>query len=203
MQKKPFGKILEFWFEGVTDQVLIDKKQSPFNKWFKDNPSFDQTIRENFEVDLKKAKEGMYNEWAQSSYGSLALVILLDQFSRNLYRNTLRAYENDAQASAISLENVAQGKDLELLLIERLFLYMPLMHAEDVNLQKISVDCFRRLTDDAKKVSLKNAHYYEEQFNYAKNYFGIVQRFGRFTHRNKILGRASTLEELEYLKQKS
>ena len=126
------------------------------------------------------------DDWARSPRGALALVILLDQFTRNIHRGTPAMHEGDAKAVATALAVIESGADASFSADERQFLYMPLMHSEDRALQQRSLEKFRELG---------------QSLDYAERHAEIVFRFGRFPHRNAILGRVSTPEEVEFLKQ--
>jgi len=181
--------ILQYWFEGVDDSTAIDIKNYPFKKWFIEDEKVDQEICQQFKGDLLKAAEGEYKEWKDSPRGRLALIILFDQFSRNIFRDTEKMYAYDALALALTLQVVDQGKDQELMLIERAFLYLPLMHFEDIKLQKRSVECFTKLVEEIKIKNADNVHYYEYSLKHAKEHHDIVAKFGRFPHRDVILNR--------------
>ena len=146
-----------------------------------------QRIRRKFEADLLKAAEGGYKDWENSPRGRLALIILFDQFSRNIYRDTEKMYAADALALALMLRVVDQDKDQELMLIERAFLYLPLMHCEDVQLQQRSVECFTRLVEEIKITNADNAHYYEYSLKHAKEHHDTVAKFDRFPNLDVIL----------------
>ncbi|MBI5149158.1 MAG: DUF924 domain-containing protein [Candidatus Omnitrophica bacterium] len=193
--------ILQFWFEGVDDSTPIDKSKRPFNKWFNAGKVLDQEIRERFESDLDSALIGEYKAWEESVTGALALILLYDQFTRNMYRDTPRIYTGDALARELTLRLTTGRKERTLDLIERTFIYMPLMHAEDLKSQKLSVQCFAGLVEESQKKNPDNTHYYRYSLDYANRHCAIVERFGRFPHRNKILGRTSTPEEIEFLKK--
>ena len=196
-----FDKILSFWFAGVTDATIIDKNALPFRNWFAKSEKFDREIQEKFEFDLLKARRGEYQNWESSVKGRLALVILFDQFSRNMYRNTPKMFENDALALALTLRTIQEGWDVQLQLIERVFIYLPLMHSEDLKVQKMSVEHFDNVVVQAKERFPKNVSYFENNFFYAKKYCAIIAKFGRFPHRNAVLGRASSSQELEFLQK--
>ncbi len=193
--------ILQFWFEGVDDSTPIDKGKRPFSKWFKGGTALDQEIRERFEGDLDSALIGEYRAWEESAQGALALVLLCDQFPRNIYRGTPRMYTADALARELTLRLTAGRKERALDLIERVFVYMPLMHAEDIRAQRLSVGYFTELVEESRKRNPANTHYYSYSLDYANRHRAIIDRFGRFPHRNKISGRASTPEEIEFLKK--
>ncbi|MCK4881905.1 MAG: DUF924 domain-containing protein [Candidatus Omnitrophica bacterium] len=181
--------ILDYWFEGVSDATAIDKKSSPFKKWFIKDEQVDDEIRERFEADLTKAADGEYKDWEGSARGRLALILLYDQFSRNIYRDMPRMYAYDALALDLTLRSIDQQWDRELSLIQRTFLYMPLMHFEDPTLQQLSVKCFTGLVEESKAKIPANTHYYEYSLKYAKGHYDTVLQFGRFPHRDAILNR--------------
>ncbi|MBI5023465.1 MAG: DUF924 domain-containing protein [Candidatus Omnitrophica bacterium] len=193
--------ILQFWFEGVDDSTPVDKGKRPFSKWFRADKALDQDIRERFESDLNNALTGKYQDWEESPQGSLALILLYDQFTRNMYRDTPKMYMADALARELALQLTSGQKERTLSLIERVFIYMPLMHAEDLESQKLSVQCFAGLVEESKKKNPDNTHYYRYSLDYANRHRAIIERFGRFPHRDKMLGRASTPEEVEFLKK--
>lgn len=193
------ASILEFWFEGVTDNTLINNGAMPFRKWFSKNEKFDQEIRERFGGDLADAREGKCRSWEDSAQGCLALIILFDQFPRNMFRNDPKMFAYDALALARTLNAIHDGWDTQLSLIERTFLYMPLMHSEDLQVQKMSLEYFSKLITAAKARFPKNVSYYEYSFKFAKRHHDIVEKFGRFPHRNMILGRTPNPGEQEFL----
>jgi len=178
--------ILNFWFEGVDDQTIIDKKNSPFKNWFRGGRTFDESIRAQFATDLEKAQKGEYKSWEEIPRGRLALVILFDQFSRNIYRNTPKMYATDPLALELSLRSIEEKMDYDLQCIERLFLYMPLMHAENLEVQTKSVECFKRLVDEAGQINSQNTGYYEYHFSYTQKHFSTIKEFGHFPHRKKL-----------------
>ncbi|MFA5059698.1 MAG: DUF924 family protein [Candidatus Omnitrophota bacterium] len=192
--------ILNFWFENISDETHIDKNKMPFKKWFMKDKNFDAQIKKEFEPDLGLVKSGGYKMWEKSSRGRLALIILCDQLSRNMYRDSSRMFETDPLALELSLRSVNDRSDEELRLIERVFLYMPFQHAEDLKIQEISLKVFSELVQEVRIKNPGNVSYYEYTLQFAKRHFDIIKRFNRFPHRNKILGRASTLEEQEFLK---
>ncbi len=148
--------ILAFWFEGVDDSTPIDKGKRPFNKWFKTSKALDQEIRERFEPDLDSALIGEYKKWEESTQGALTLILLYDQFPRNMYRATPRMYTGDTLARGLTLRLTMERKERALKLIEGTFIYMPLMHAEDLESQKLSVQCFAGLAEESKKKNPDN-----------------------------------------------
>lgn len=193
--------ILQFWFEGIDDSTPIDKGKRPFSKWFRADKALDQEIRERFESVLNNALMGKYQDWEKSPQGSLALILLYDQFTRNMYRDTPRMYAGDASARELTLRLTLEQKERTLDFIERVFVYMPLMHAEDIQAQYLSVRHFAGLVEESKNKNPGNTHYYNYSLDYANRHRAIIERFGRFPHRNRTLGRASTPEEVEFLKK--
>ncbi len=182
----PNEKILEYWFEGVTDETPIDKRALPFRKWFAKDPLLDREILEEFETDLMKARQGHTKDWENSIRGRLALIILFDQFSRNMYRNTPRMFENDPLALTLCLRSIEEKIDGQLPLIERMFLYMPLMHSEDLNVQKLSLKYFEQLFEEAKQKFPHNAAYYQSNLCTAQQHFFIIEKSGRFVQRESL-----------------
>lgn len=169
--------VLDFWF----------KELSPQN-WWEKNASLDNTIAERFKSTLKAVQENRLSSWRKTPEGSLAEIIVLDQFSRNIYRNQKKAFANDAQALLLAKEAIAKGYDKKLSFIERKFMYMPFMHSESLAEHKTAIELF----------SIPGL---EESLEYEKQHQAIIERFGRYPHRNAILGRKSTDEEIKFLKQ--
>lgn len=194
-------EILDFWFEGIDDKTPIHKGAAPFNKWYKKDEKFDQEIRQRFEGDLVKAKSGAYKSWEDSGPGRLALIILFDQFSRNMYRGTPKMFETDSLALDLTMRSIKDFRDQQLQIIDRVFLYMPLQHAENHAAQETSLKQFQSLIDESQLKTPHNTAYYEYTLDYAKQHHAIIGRFGRFPHRNSILGRPSTAEESDFLKK--
>jgi uncharacterized protein (DUF924 family) len=174
--------VLGYWFEPGKER-----------RWFEANDATDREIRERFAQLWQRGTAGELSDWANSARGRLALVILLDQFSRNLHRNSPVAFAADAHAQELALGAEASGHAAELRSIERAFLYMPLMHAEDLRLQDRGVELFETLGSQFEDCKIFP--------KYARLHRDIVARFGRFPHRNAVLGRESTAEEKEFLAQ--
>jgi uncharacterized protein (DUF924 family) len=192
--------ILDYWFNGLNDQTLIDLESSTVKRWFSGEEATDREIRERFEEDHLQAARGEYNDWGDTPRGRLALVILLDQFPRNLYRNSPKAFVTDPMALDLCSRSMEDGFDEPLAVIERTFLYMPLMHAESVEMQEKCKQRFSLLVELAKERSPLNVGYFTYSHEFAVKHAVIIERFGRFPHRNAILGRPSTPEEIEFLK---
>ncbi len=147
---------------------------------------------------VRSAATGELNEWLATARGRLALIILTDQFPRNIYRDTARAFSCDSKALAWCLEGLHGRSDRELRPIERVFFYLPLEHAESREHQAKSVECFTEL---AASVPMEQRSTFEEYLDFAMRHRDIIDRFGRFPHRNNILRRESTAEELAFLTQ--
>jgi uncharacterized protein (DUF924 family) len=179
--------VLAFWF-------------APGNAahWFDGDAAFDERIRTLFAADAAAAAAGRLDGWAARPADWLALLILLDQFPRNLYRGDARAWAQDAGAQRIALSGIAEGHDGRLPPLWRVFAYLPLEHAEDIALQRRSVALFEALCAQAPPEQRARCANF---LDYARRHGEVIARFGRFPHRNAVLGRASTAEEQAYLAQ--
>lgn len=188
--------ILQFWFGTAEDDLEVAKQCS--KKWWKKNPQVDAEIHERFAGTVDAAASGQFDEWLSDARGRLAMIILADQFSRNMYRDTPRAFAYDSLALSWAKEGIALGADEALRPIERIFFYMPLEHSESIEDQEQAVSLTTNL---AATVSPEKRELFEGFIGFAKRHRDIVQRFGRFPHRNAILGRDSSVQEAEFLKQ--
>jgi uncharacterized protein (DUF924 family) len=159
-------------------------------------PQTDELIRERYGGLVLAAEQGELASWESSARRRLALILLLDQFSRNIYRDTPRAFAQDFQALSLTVSGMQLGADATLDPVERLFFYMPLMHAESLDVQEESVAAFRRLLQEA-PADLRPT--FQSHLDYAVSHRDTIERFGRFPSRNQILGRDSTPDELEWL----
>jgi len=193
--------ILEFWFQGLNDNDHLTEKKSITSCWFVKDAAFDQEIKEKFEKDILSAKEGKYMSWEEGARGRLALIILYDQFTRNIYRATAKMHETDLLALNLTLQSISDGKDRELQFIERVFLYMPLMHSEDIERQEQSAEVFNKLVEESKEACPQNTAYFNSNLDYAIKHLDVVKVYNRFPHRNKMLSRESTPEEVEFLQK--
>lgn len=182
-------EILDFWF-GTSREDTAGKARKV---WFKKNPGFDQIIQTRFMADYQKAAAGKLDHLQQSSQGCVALVLLLDQFPRNMFRGDRRAFATDPQALSVTQHAIARGLDQQLPPLQRWFLYIPFMHSENLDHQRQSVELFRHLRDEDPETA--------SAFPSAVRHLEVIERFGRFPHRNQILDRVSTPEEIEFLKQ--
>jgi len=187
--------ILAFWFE--EKELSAPQIDGRMDLWFGEDPVFDHEIEKEFAQDIERAAEGKLDHWAKEARGRLALILLLDQFRRNVFRNSAEAFSGDKQALKLCVEGAMEKKDKGLSPIERVFFYMPLQHAEDRAIQARSVAAFEALAAEPAPAALAAA--LESCADYAVAHRDIVERFGRFPHRNRILGRESTRAEREFL----
>lgn len=182
--------ILTFWFHEPQDtQAYCEERRQ---LWFGHHPQFDQEIRDRFTNDYQLAAERQLMDWQEALQPALALVILLDQFPRNMFRQDPRAFATDPLAREVAVLLVQTGADRQLLPVERMFVYLPFMHSENLAHQQQSVALFQQLAQERS---------YLDSSSYALRHQAIIERFGRFPHRNTILGRPSTVEEREFLQQ--
>jgi uncharacterized protein (DUF924 family) len=178
------ASVLDFWFAG---------SDAPRDEWFKKDRAFDAQVAERFGPLIEQALSGGLAAWAHEPNNALAQVIVLDQFTRNVFRDTARAFAGDALALATARGMVARGDDLALPALRRLLVYLPFEHAEDVTTQHESLRLFAALTRaDASLAGFED---------YARRHAAVIDRFGRFPHRNALLGRASTADEIAFLQQ--
>jgi uncharacterized protein (DUF924 family) len=186
--------ILEYWFGTNPDDAAVAKERANF--WWSKNKATDDEIRRRFEIWVILAVSDQLNDWLATSHGRLALIILTDQFPRNIYRDTGRAFSCDEKALTWCIEGLEQKVDRDLRPIERVFFYLPLEHAEYMEHQDLSV---KYLSELVSIVPTEQRAIFEEYLDYARRHRQIIERFGRFPHRNEILGRESTAEELAFL----
>jgi uncharacterized protein (DUF924 family) len=180
--------VLDFWFGEAGSQDDGRARAA----WFRKDAAFDDTIRERFGGLIDEASAGALDGWAAVPEGALALLIVCDQFSRNLFRGEARSFALDPRALAVSRRIVAAGQDRLLVPVRRAFVYLPFEHSESLDDQRESVRLFATLTGDPE------AGQYHE---WAVKHLRVIERFGRFPHRNEILGRPSTAEETDFLAQ--
>ncbi len=195
------SELRRFWFGSLP--LTASRLEERMRFWFGGDASDDEeqrrrdeALRARFEPLVTEAAQGRLASWAGSPRRRLALILLLDQLPRNLYRGTPRAFATDGEALALALSGIQSGGDAALDAAERLFFYMPLQHAESAEAQEESVAAYRRLLAEVPE-TLRPA--FATTLQYAEAHRAIIQRFGRFPHRNRILGRPSTPEEQSYL----
>lgn len=172
-----FQDVLNFWFEEIDSKF-----------WFQKNAQFDRQVRSRFLQTFEDAMRGNTVTWRQTADGRLAEIIVLDQFSRNMFRDSARAFSADALALSLAREAVKLGEDQNIAIERRSFIYMPYMHSEDSEAHQEALELF----------SQKGLEY---NLKYELLHKGIIDRFGRYPHRNEILGRVSTPEEIAFLKE--
>ncbi len=172
-----YREVLKFWFEDISSK-----------QWWAVDPAFDDLIREKFEGLLQQAASGELYSWRLEARGRLAEIIVLDQFSRNMYRNTARAFSQDPMALVLAQEAISLKVQHQLSPVERSFLLLPYMHSESSAIHAVAEQLYREF---APPVNL----------DFELRHKSIIDRFGRYPHRNAILGRTSTFEEIEFLKQ--
>lgn len=192
--------VLDYWFgRGGSGGDDLDARM---RFWFGGDPreqqlQRDAEMRDRFGELMGRAERGALDSWADGPRRRLALILLLDQFPRNVHRGTARAFATDSKALSLALSGLQAGADAALTPVERMFFYMPLQHAESPEVQEESVSAYRRLLAEA-PAEARGA--FEGALKYAELHRDIVRRFGRFPHRNRALGRATTPEELGYLR---
>jgi uncharacterized protein (DUF924 family) len=180
--------VLDFWFGARGDPVSGTMR----TVWFEPNPEFDEEIRRRFADDVIDAGRGALDGLSATAEGVLTLVILLDQFPRNLFRDAARAFAYDSKARAVARLAVGLGLDKLLSPVERIFIYMPFQHSETIDDQIRSVALFK---------TLPVVPWRDEAIDYAVRHHDLIAQFGRFPHRNAVLGRTSTAEELTFLEE--
>lgn len=173
-----YQSLIDFWFSAEASRY-----------WFKSTDAFDQQLIDTYADTWQQAKRGELDHWQQTASGSLALVIVLDQFPLNMFRGSAKSFSTEVQSRVVAGSAIEKAYDRELVVKQRSFLYMPFMHSENLDDQAYSLELF-------------NQPGLEDNFRFAKHHYGIIERFGRFPHRNKILGRESSQTEIEYLNSK-
>lgn len=187
-------EILRFWFGEIVDGFPADDMSW---LWWAGGEKIDQNIRERFGEWVVKAGDGELAAWTETAAGRLAHIILLDQFTRNIYRKSAQAFAHDADALQLTLAGIERGHDLELLPIQRIFFYMPLEHAEDLAMQRLCGEKFKETL--APYLDTADENGVQGYLQAAADHCAIIEQFGRFPHRNAVLGRESTPAELAYL----
>jgi uncharacterized protein (DUF924 family) len=191
-----YREVLSFWFGESNDDAQTIAQNS--TRWWQANARFDTEIRMRFAALRDDAIAGDLDTWLHTPRGRLALIILVDQFSRNLFRNDARAYEHDALARHWCEDGLKIAADDALRPVERVFLYLPLEHSESVADQDLAVTLFRLLRDS---VPAAQREAFANFLRYAERHRNVIARFGRFPHRNLVLHRESSAEELRFLEQ--
>lgn len=179
-------EVLEFWFSGEAERGSFREA------WFEKDEGFDREISTRFQEDYERAAAGELEGWQDSERGCLALTLLLDQFPRNMFRGEARAFATDHRARAVADHTVSEGMDLALPPLQRMFVYLPFEHSEATADQQRSVELFLALDEELDGLDL---------LSYARRHADIIARFGRFPHRNAVLGRDTTPEEARFLEE--
>ncbi len=175
--KEPWKEVYDFWF---------DPENMPY--WFEKSDDFDKKLHDKFYETWKRGCEGLLSDWRENIYGRIAEIIVLDQFSRNLCRNEACAFSQDGMALILAQEAIKLPEYKNLKMEEKKFIAMPFMHSESKGIHEEAVKIFEEIG-------------HEESLNYEHLHKDIIDRFGRYPHRNKVLGRASSIEELAFLKE--
>jgi uncharacterized protein (DUF924 family) len=183
------AEVLEFWF-GTPETAGTEAVSA---RWFSKDEAFDREIASRFGPLIEQALQGGLQDWAWQPGQALARILLLDQFTRNALRGSARAFAGDTLALAAARQMVAQAQDEALAPLRRVFVYLPFEHAESLEAQEEALRLFRRVAQEAPGL--------ESYLHYAERHHEIVRRFGRFPHRNALLGRTSTAEEAAFLQE--
>ena len=178
--------VLDFWFGPIGDPDHANPREA----WFEKNDAFDERIRAQFGAAVEEAQAGGLVDWVDDGLGSLGLILMLDQFTRNLYRGSDRSFMADARARELASGVLAAGGEQDFTVVQRVFLYLPFEHSENMEDQHRSMALYRSLPDHPER---------ENWIDYAHKHFVIIERFGRFPHRNEVMGRVSTDEEVAFL----
>jgi uncharacterized protein (DUF924 family) len=186
-----FKTILDFWFHEAKSP------QERMALWFGGEEKTDEKIRKKFEADVVAAAAGKYQNWETQADSCLALIILLDQFSLNIYRGKPKSFEVNALALPVALHALEQGYDQKASVSEKLFYYLPLEHSEDLKLQNRAMELFKKMVKESPPNEKEAAKTF---LHFAKLHQEVIARFGRFPDRNEILGRPHTPEEAEYMR---
>jgi uncharacterized protein (DUF924 family) len=186
--------ILQFWFGAFPTPYTGDVTKAEM--WFKNGAAYDSEIFINFGADYVKAINGELDHWVDSYRGRLALIILLDQFSRHIHRGSADSFAQDEKAQLLCIDGIGAGDDSKCHAVERSFYYLPLEHAEDIEKQDLSIRAYEQLVLDVPEEYRKS---FEVTLSFAKSHHFVIEKFGRFPELNEILGRESTAEELAFI----
>ncbi|WP_435634631.1 DUF924 family protein [Pseudomonas solani] len=193
---QPWQPLLDWWFGDFADAAETAAARQGL--WFGKRDSQDQQARQCFGSQVEQALDGGLADWAEQPEGWLALILLLDQLPRMLFRDQPRAYAGDSRALALVRDGIARGLDAQLTPIRRVFVEIVFEHAEDLATQELAVQRYTALRD---AVSPAERELFDGFLDYAVRHHAVIARFGRFPHRNAILGRASSVEEAAFLKE--
>lgn len=192
------NQVLDYWFAGSEHDIkqLLKRKKI----WYSVSLDRDEEIKRKFSTLLQEVEKGRLQKWSETSSGVLALVLVLDQFTRQIYRKTARAFTNDAYAIEVTYTAIECGLDREMSVPGRLFFYHPFQHSERLNDQEFGVQLVRRLRSQC---SQEWQEYVSESLRFFEEHCEIIRRFGRFPHRNEVLARRSTPDEIKFLQTAS
>ena len=194
-QPTAWQEVLDFWFaDSVREPRALAGRA---RVWFRSDAEMDRDIQRRFGDLVEQALAGGLGEWSEDIRGRLALVLLLGQFTRNIFRGSARAFAGDPRALALAREAIEQGQDEALAPVERAFLYMPLEHAEDLDVQTLSVERALHNLDGVASGALR--HQLQQFLKAAREHAETIRQFGRYPHRNRVLGRENTAEEAAWL----
>jgi uncharacterized protein (DUF924 family) len=188
--------VLDFWFGAPGPAADVAARQRTL--WFAKSAANDRIVTTRFAETLVAAGKGELDGWAATPRGRLALIVVLDQFPHHVHRDHGQSFAYDAQSLVLAMEMIRRGEDAQLTPLERVFVYLPLEHAESIEMQNRSVALYEKL---ATETPAAERQLFDGFLNYARKHRDVVARFGRFPHRNELLGRISTPEEIEFLKQ--
>jgi uncharacterized protein (DUF924 family) len=188
--------VLDFWFGAPCTAAAVTARQRPL--WFGKSAANDQIVVERFAKTLVAASAGRLDHWANTPRGRLALIVVLDQFPHHIHRGHGQSFACDARSLELALGMIQRGEDARVTPIERVFVYLPLEHAESIAMQDRSVALYEKLAHEA---AAAEHGLFDGFLDYARKHRDVVARFGRFPHRNELLGRPSSPEEIEFLKQ--
>jgi len=188
--------VLRFWFGDDPAQPLARREV-----WFKKDHTFDNAVRNTFGEDVARARAGEYDGWSATPQGALALILLHDQFTRNIYRETPACFAQDVHALRICLNGQAAGLDAALPTVQRWFFYMPMMHSEELDIQERMVSTIERMQEEAAGEGEEIRDLLADVLKYAIAHRDVIAKYGRFPHRNPILGRDSSPDEVAYMNQ--
>lgn len=192
------SQVLKYWFG--SDPESVDIMQTQKKVWYRGGPTVDRQIKEEFGATIEALEMGRLLEWGESALGGLALVVVLDQFSRHVYRGKRAAFAQDPLARAIARRLVDRRLHTHLTVSQRAFLYHPFKHSESPLDQQSSLDLFQELHESSPNVW---RDYTRDSLDNARLHFNLIEQFGRFPHRNVVLGRESTPEEVTFLESGS
>jgi uncharacterized protein (DUF924 family) len=193
-------EVLSWWFGNWDDTRPLQDDDPNLRRWWREDPSVDHEARERFSQLHAEVADGTHDSWEEHAKGALAKVIVLDQLSRRLFRGSARAFRWDVTARGVTQRALERALDRELRPIERVFLYLPLMHAEDRATHRRALALYSDLAEETEEAGLLRADYYRQVVGLEIRHKAVIDRFGRYPHRNFALERTSTPEELAFLK---